>query len=129
MNMNTLLAIAIGGGLGAVARHMVSVAIQEATGARLFPWGILLVNLTGCLIIGVLAQIGDSTDLFSPTIRALLITGILGGYTTYSTFALQSWDIGAGGYNWMAFAYVAAHLVLGLLAVGLGRMLTTRVLG
>jgi len=121
-----VFAIALGGGIGAAARHLVSTAIQEATRAPLFPWGILAVNLTGCLLIGVLAQLSESTTLLSPTTRALLITGVLGGYTTYSTFALQSWDLAAGGFNWMAIANVTLHVVLGLLAVGLGRMVVAR---
>jgi len=126
MNLNILLIIALGGGIGAAARHVVATLVQEATGAPLFPWGILAVNLTGCLLIGILAQLSESTTLLSPTTRALLITGVLGGYTTYSTFALQSWDLTAGGFNWMAIAYVALHVVLGLLAVGLGKFVVAR---
>jgi CrcB protein len=126
MNYQFVLLIALGGGIGAAARHVVSTLVQQATGAQLFPWGILVVNLTGCLLIGVLAQLFESTTWLSPATRTLLITGVLGGYTTYSTFALQSWEMAAQGLNWMAIAYVTMHVLLGLLAVGLGRMLVAR---
>lgn len=127
MNLTILLVIALGGGAGAAARHLVSIWVQRATGAELFPWGIFVVNLTGCLLIGILAQMSESTTLMSPTTRTFLITGVLGGYTTYSTFALQSWDLTAAGFPWMALAYMMLHLVLGFLAVGLGRLLVARV--
>ncbi len=112
MTFASVLWVAAGGALGSVARYLVSVWAVLQWGAA-FPWGTLIVNVLGSAAIGVLGGIGLSGDL-----RLFLITGILGGFTTFSAFSLETgvlWDRAP----WLAVAYVAASLILGLSAFAL----------
>jgi fluoride exporter len=119
--MGTVIAIALGGALGAVGRYALSSQITHWIGPG-FPWGILLVNVIGCFVMGVVAELGALTLNLSPEMRAFLTTGILGGFTTFSAFALDSAVMIERG-DWMATAaYVAASVVgsIGALFLGLG---------
>ncbi len=120
--MLNLIWVALGAAAGGVTRYLVSGWVQQAAGAS-FPAGTLVVNVVGCLCIGIIAQLAESTGLISPSLRLLLITGFLGGFTTYSTFANEAFLLGQGGGETAAFFYVALHLLLGLAAVWLGRLL------
>lgn len=118
--MGTVFAIALGGALGAVGRYALSGQITSWIGPG-FPWGILVVNLVGCFIMGVLAELGALTLNLSPEMRAFLTTGILGGFTTFSAFALDSAVMIERG-DWVAATgYVAASVIgsIGALFVGL----------
>ena len=83
--------------------------------------GTLAVNLTGCFVIGFLSQLADAREVFTPESRAFVFVGILGGFTTFSTFGNESINLFRGGENIYGFAYVGAHVLLGLGAVWLGR--------
>jgi fluoride exporter len=116
-------AAALGGVLGALARWGVGETLPHDAGS--WPWATLLVNLTGCLVLGVLIAALFAEHPDSPWLRPFLGTGVLGGYTTFSTFAVdvvQLTDTGAAG---AAVGYVAASVLGGLLAavagVALGR--------
>lgn len=87
--MGMILSIAAGGAIGAVARYLLSSQITHAVGHG-FPWGILAVNVLGCFIMGVIAELAALTWNLSPEVRAFLTTGILGGFTTFSAFALDT---------------------------------------
>ena len=115
-----ILVIAIGGGLGAVSRYLVSGWVQALSGGG-WPLGTLVVNVLGCFVIGLLSQLAESTGVFTPTTRALLFTGFLGGFTTYSTFSAEAYNLAADGAAFSATLYVGLHIVLGLAAVWLGR--------
>jgi CrcB protein len=117
-----LIWIAAGAALGGVLRYLMSGWVQAAAGG-VFPAGTLAVNVCGCLLIGVVAQLAESTGLVPPHLRLLLVTGVLGGFTTYSTFANEAFLMGRAGEQALALAYVALHLLLGLGAVWLGRLL------
>jgi CrcB protein len=112
-------AAAAGGGvLGALARWGVSQALPSPADG--WPWATLLVNLTGCALIGVLLAVLTTRFPTHPWLRPFLATGVLGGYTTFSTFtvdAVRLVDAGAGG---TAAGYVAASVLGGLLAVVAG---------
>ena len=88
---------------------------------RQFPYGTLVVNVTGCLLMGLLfAIISERFDSIAPQLRALLLIGFLGGYTTFSTFSIETlslFESGAWGY---AALNIVLQLVLSLLAVGIG---------
>ena len=117
--MGTVIAIALGGALGAVGRYALSSQITHWIGPG-FPWGILLVNVLGCFVMGVVAELGALMLNLSPEVRAFLTTGILGGLTTFSAFALDSAAMIERG-DWMAtVAYVAASVVGSILALFLG---------
>ncbi|MDH4120464.1 MAG: fluoride efflux transporter CrcB [Deltaproteobacteria bacterium] len=88
MNPALLMAVALGGGLGAMARYGLSGWMQSASGAW-FPVGTLLVNIVGSFIIGLVLQLGAGRFLLTPETRLFLTTGFCGGLTTFSTF---SWE-------------------------------------
>ncbi len=112
--MNQVLLVGAGGFIGSVLRYWLSSYVQQFSKSVSFPYGTLAVNLLGCLVIGVLAQLADSRGVFTPEARAFVFIGILGGFTTFSSF---------GSENLEGIANVIAHIVLGLGAVWLGRVI------
>jgi CrcB protein len=93
---------------------------MHATGAPRFPLATLTVNVTGCLAIGVLAGLAENAHLFSPAVRLFLFTGVLGGYTTFSAFAYETFFL-AREHAWVSAAgNVLAQVALGLAAVWIG---------
>jgi CrcB protein len=104
------------GGVGAVTR----VAIGAAVGQRAFPWATLAVNLAGCLAIGVLHEWLSTRAALSPLLRPALIGGLLGGFTTFSAFGLETWTLLQSGRLAAAVMYSGASVALGVLAVGVG---------
>ena len=114
------LAVAAGGAIGSLARWKLGqLALAAAPGLR-FPSGTLLVNLVGCLAIGALAGLFDRAWGPNDTQRLLLFTGLLGGFTTFSAFGLETIDLLRRGEPVLAGSYVAASVIGGLLAVWLG---------
>ncbi len=87
--MTTFLAIAVGGAIGAVLRHAATTSLYSWVGAG-FPWGTLAVNLLGSLALGAVQEAGASTLKLSPELRALIATGLLGAFTTFSTFSMDT---------------------------------------
>ena len=116
--------IAVGGAIGSLARHAVSI-IVGAHDAQDLPWGTLGVNVVGCLAIGVLATMLPITSEHW-WLRPLVITGVLGGFTTFSAFALETGVLLDAGATGMAALYVGGSVVAGLLAVHLGRAMARR---
>ena len=115
----TWLAVAAGGALGSVARYVLNQLLQPA-GAR-FPIGITVINISGCLAIGLLAGlIGSSRIVMSPTARDFAVVGILGGFTTFSTFGLDTMLLMRSNSPGTAAANVLVQVVGGVLAVWLG---------
>ncbi len=119
--MTQLLWIGLGGALGSIARFLVGGAVQSLSRTTAFPWGILAVNVLGCLVIGALAQVVESRGVFSAGTRAFLFVGVIGGFTTFSTFGHDTASLARGGMGALALANVAANVVLGLGAVVIGR--------
>jgi crcB protein len=110
--------VGLGGCMGAVARYAVALAMGQAAMQR-FPWPTFAVNAAGCLAIGLLA--GLSTRVPVPAqLRLFLVTGLLGGFTTFSAFGLESLQLLRRGEPALAAAYVAGSVAAGLLAVWLG---------
>jgi CrcB protein len=89
MQFGVLLAIAVGGAAGSLARHFLSSSIYGVTGSA-FPYGILVVNVLGGLVMGIVVELGALKLNYSMEMRAFLTTGMLGGFTTFSTFSLDS---------------------------------------
>ncbi len=88
--MLRLLLIGMGGFLGSVLRYLMSSYVQQITQSAVFPYGTLAVNLVGCAVIGFLSQLADTREVFTPETRALVFVGVLGGFTTFSTFGNES---------------------------------------
>lgn len=128
MNLQSLLAVAVGGAVGSVMRYAVGFAFVQRLGPG-FPWGTLFINVTGSLVIGIVAELSLTRSLgMSPILRLLLMTGILGGYTTFSTFSLDATTLFGDRAQSLAIAYALGSVVLGILAaysgIILARLLT-----
>jgi CrcB protein len=117
-----IFAVAAGSALGGVGRYLLGEAVPLRTGTG-FPYGTLSVNVVGCLAAGFIAYLALSEGDFSPTMRAFLLTGICGGFTTFSAFSLETVRMVEAGTSGRATGYVALSLILGLLAIAGGLML------
>lgn len=113
--------VALGGALGSVARFALATVLSERIGAT-FPWLTLLVNVSGSLAIGLVASLGAHgvKALDTADARAFLMVGILGGYTTFSSFSLQTLNLARAGAWGDAAGYVVLSVVLCLAGVWLG---------
>ena len=113
--------VALGGALGSVARYASSVTAARWFGAG-FPWGTLFVNVAGSFAIGVLAALVavDGRPLLGADARAFVIVGVLGGFTTFSSFSLETLELARGGALGAAALNVVGSLALCLVGVWLG---------
>ena len=117
--MKLLLYIFLGGGIGSVCRYLLTLGINRQL-ATAFPTGTFVVNVTGCFLIGLLYGIAIRYSWFNAEWRLFLITGICGGYTTFSAFSYEAVGlIREGNYGYFLL-YIAGSVVLGLLATMLG---------
>jgi CrcB protein len=116
MGIGVLLAIALGGALGALARHSLSSTIYELTGPG-FPWGIFAVNILGGLMMGLIVELSALKLSLTPETRAFLTTGVLGGFTTFSTFSLDSALLIQRGAYASAAGYMIGSVTLSVLAL------------
>lgn len=116
--MGMALAIGVGGGIGALARYYIAGWIQAASSS--FPWGIFVVNITGGLLMGMLVEAGALKLNLSPELRSFLTVGILGGYTTFSTFSLDSVLLLQKGEYAQAAFYVIGSVMLSIMALVAG---------
>jgi len=114
-----VLLVAVGGALGSVARYGLT---QLVTGLvpHAFPFGTFLVNAIGCAVFGVIAGAGESRGFLTPGVRAFCLIGILGGFTTFSSFANDSFALGRGGALGLAAINTLGQVVVGLGAVAAG---------
>jgi CrcB protein len=119
--MNKIFLVGAGGAVGSMLRYWFSGLVQQWTQSAAFPFGTLAVNLIGCLIIGFLSELADLRGVFTAETRALLFIGVLGGFTTFSTFSNETMNFMRDSEAWPAFLNIGTHLVLGLAAVWLGR--------
>ena len=122
--MKALLLVALGGALGSMARYRLGTWVLVHSADWRFPLGTFVVNVTGCLIAGVAAGLAERYDLFSPHARLFLFVGILGGFTTFSAFGLETMLLLRRGEPWIAGLYVFASVACGLVALWAGLKLT-----
>jgi CrcB protein len=113
--MRTLLFVGIGGGVGSILRYTISLFVGKHI-PIVFPFGTLLVNISGCFLIGVFYALLDRHSHFNPDWRFFLITGICGGYTTFSTFSYDGFILLKQGANLSFILYVLGSVVIGLLS-------------
>ena len=109
-----LTLIAIFGAVGTLLRYGIQGLVQVGTGGT-FPWGTLLINLTGCFLLGLIGQITLNRMMISPDWRVAITVGFFGGYTTFSSFGWETAKMLEGGEWLPATGYVAASVVIGLL--------------
>ncbi len=117
---NSLLLVGLGGFIGSVARYTLSGAVMHHAAGWRFPLGTFLVNVAGCLAIGLLAGLTESRGLFSADARLFVFTGVLGGFTTFSAFGFESIALARRGELAVAALYIVLSVVVGLAAVWLG---------
>jgi CrcB protein len=115
-------AVAVGAAAGGVSRYYLSVAVQQRLGAT-FPWGTLVINVTGSLLLGFLMRYALATPSVSAEMRLLLTTGFCGGYTTFSTFSYETAILLEDGQYERAAAYALASVLVALLATFCGFIL------
>lgn len=115
--------IAIGGAIGASARYLVG-GIVHRFAPPFFPWGTFTVNLVGCLVFGVVAGLAEHRFVVGPVGRAFVMIGILGGFTTFSSFTFETFELLRDGQVGRAAFNVAGQVVLGLVGLWAGFVLT-----
>jgi CrcB protein len=113
--------VALGGALGSVSRYLLGTWMQSASGSIDFPFGTLTVNLIGCFVIGFLSQLAEARGVFTSETRTLVFVGILGGFTTFSSFGNDTINLFRDGETVNALLNIGANVILGLALVWLGR--------
>lgn len=110
--------------MGALMRFGLGGLVHRLLPRATFPFGTLVVNLLGCLLIGSVAGLAESRQLLGPALRVFVFIGLLGGFTTYSTFGYETFTMLRDGEALRASVNVLSHVLLGLLAVWLGYTLS-----
>jgi CrcB protein len=118
--MKEFLLVAAGGGLGACARYALSGLVLHYAAQSRFPYGTFMVNVLGCLAAGLLLGLAEKQQLLSPEARLFLFTGILGGFTTFSAFGVETMNLLRRGDAGVAAAYVLLSVACGLAVLWLG---------
>jgi len=114
-----IICVGIGGGIGSIFRYLTSFYSQKIFPGD-YPWGTFLVNMIGCLVIGLLLGLIEKERMLFPQMRQLLIVGFCGGFTTFSSFAAENIRLIQSGQLMLVLLYTTASVLLGLAAVGLG---------
>lgn len=120
--------MALAGAFGAVARYGLHLWATRVWGER-FPWGTLLINVIGCLLLGFVVELVWRSSVTSPWLRVYVPVGLLGGFTTFSTFSLETLRHLEQGHWGVAGMNIVANIVLSLLAVGLGFLAARTLVG
>lgn len=118
--MREILLVGCGGFAGSVVRFLTGLLATTVAPEARFPWGTFAVNLAGCFLIGLFAGRFDRPAGLDGHLRLLLVTGFLGGFTTFSAFGLETLNLLRSGEGMLAFGYALASVVLGVLFVALG---------
>ncbi|MFN2448315.1 MAG: CrcB family protein [Candidatus Baltobacteraceae bacterium] len=116
INWQSVAAVFAGGGAGSVLRLLITFAVTQRYGPG-FPWPTMLINITGSFAIGVLAELAlTRANAGTPLVRLFFMTGVLGGYTTFSTFSFDALQLIGGRAVLLAVAYIAGSVILGVIA-------------
>ena len=120
--MFKLFLIGLGGFTGALLRYGVSGLVQNWSKNISFPYGTLAVNILGCFIIGLFSQLAETRGVFSPETRLFIFIGLLGSFTTYSSFGSETVTLMVDGKSLLSLTNIGLHLLLGLGAGWCGRI-------
>lgn len=121
--VKSILYVALGSAIGGVCRYLMQQAIQKPVVGS-FPLGTMVVNLLGCLVIGVVFGLAMKNNVLDPMLRLFLAVGICGGFTTFSSFMMENYTLMSAGQMATALAYTALSLALGFGATALGVLVT-----
>lgn len=118
--------VGAGGFIGAIFRYGLSGFVQRSATFAAFPYGTLAVNMLGCLLIGIAVGLIDSRQMIHPEFRSFVLVGVLGGFTTYSTFGLETFALLREAEILRAAGNVAIHVILGIALVWIGYSLASK---
>lgn len=118
--MLNLLIVGAGGFIGTLLRYLVNLGVYRMVAYPLFPYSTLIVNLIGCLLIGWLSGLAEKKGLFSQEMRIFIFIGILGGFTTFSSFGYDTFGLLRDGQIFLAITNVMTQVLVGLIAVWAG---------
>lgn len=121
--MQKLFYVGIGGFIGASLRYIISINSSKLFGTQL-PYGTLIVNVLGGILIGLIMELGLTTDLISPNLRLFLTTGIMGGLTTFSTFSYETISLFNDGSYMLGTLNICLNLFLSLAGVVAGKFIS-----
>ena len=119
----SLLLIAAGGAIGSVARYLMAGAVHRVV-PPFFPYGTYVVNVTGCLVFGLLAGLANERGMMGGNGRAFLLIGLLGGYTTFSTFGFETFELLRAAKFGAAAANACGQVVVGVAGVWVGTVVS-----
>ncbi len=119
-----LLIVGLGGFIGSVLRYLTGGAVHQLLHNSSFPYGTMTVNILGCFLIGLVTGLVELRQLLSPEIRLFLLIGVLGGFTTFSTFGYETMTLIRDGELLSAGSNVVIQVIVGLSAVWLGYTVT-----
>lgn len=120
--IKTLFLIGLGGGIGSVLRYLTSVVIEKYY-ATVFPLATLIINIFGCLLIGIIMGVLEKNQVTDSAMKWLLVTGFCGGFTTFSAFGYENIRLLQNGNIFLPFVYISCSIILGLGSVWLGFIL------
>ncbi len=126
--MNPILVVAAGGALGSVARYLVGVWATRLFGIG-FPWGTLCVNLVGSFVIGLVVELSALRFQLTPETRLFIITGLIGGFTIFSSYALEISAVMQRGNHILAALYAFGSIIAGVGAIFLAILIVRRIYG
>ncbi|OEK05697.1 fluoride efflux transporter CrcB [Roseivirga misakiensis] len=121
--IKNLIIVALGGGIGSALRYLIQEVLHKQI-ENFEPYGTFVVNILGCLLLGLLAGFAEQEKLLTPSMNLLLISGFCGGFTTFSTFAFQSHNLFLANKPIQAILYIGLSITIGLIAAYLGYKLT-----
>ncbi|QBZ98036.1 Putative fluoride ion transporter CrcB [Flavobacterium sangjuense] len=120
--LKTMLYIAIGGAIGSVLRYLTTVLVSKFWSNQ-FPLATFITNVIGCFLIGLFIGILAKNNMTDSQLKWFLVTGFCGGYTTFSAFGMENFNLFQNNNSLIAFGYMALSILLGLFAVWLGLLL------
>jgi len=123
--MYVIFAVGLGGMLGSVMRYLISGWMQKISHSSVFPFGTMTVNIIGCLAIGLLGGFFETKEALTPALRAFIMIGILGGFTTFSSFEYETLHLLRSSEFFYAVINIIAQISIGLIFVFLGYFITT----
>jgi len=124
LQLSTLLWVGLGGFIGSICRFALGGAVHQLLHKSAFPYGTMVVNLVGCFAIGVVGGLVETRQLFTLETRMFLLVGLLGGFTTFSTFGYESLTLVRDGQVLASLANIAVQVVAGIFLVWVGYGLT-----
>lgn len=117
-----IMLVGAGGFIGSISRYLISTLVQEKASGS-FPWWTFTVNILGCLIVGLLYGLFEKGNLSGNDLKSFLIVGFCGGFTTFSTFMHENYNLFQGNQFWVSSAYAVLSLAVGLAACWLGHFI------